>query len=645
MKTAWIVLGCLASSASVASAQNDDRAPSRLRYIEGDVALQRASDTSSEEARTNMPFLPGDRLWTQSSGRVELQFTDGSVLHLDSRTKLDYENIEGDRVVLKLWSGGAILRRYDRGALDFTISTPDGIADMERAGRYRLEVDSAETRFDVLEGKATFDAQGRRVTLNGGEQIVAREGDLGDVGVASAEGEFDYWSDDRDRTFVADGPSDEYLPEEVQPYRDDFDNYGSWTYVDAEIGHAWRPRVDISWTPYNDGGWFWTDYGWTWVPNEPWGWAACHYGRWGHSTGLGWYWIPGRRWSPAWVSWAVSDYYVGWAPLGHRDRALNIDIDARRRGIRGHAVPRSTWTYASRNDLGRRAGGRAMWTRPKNVADLKVIESPSVRLTKNFQTTQATGRAVGRWNRGPGDVVRELRDDPKYLHAPDPQARRGARPRDAAEVERHQRSRPGNGAVAVPEQRSVEQRALPRSSEPREVRQHSTPRVWRTRPTTPQTSETEPREIRAPRELRREVRPRETEPREVKPREVVPRVIQRPPVRTPRDFEERRSVVRPAPERSEVRAQEPVRESPSREVIRRFFRPAEEGWAKRARPAPEVRELRSAPEPRHVEPQVRSHRQERRPDPPKVERQERRPDPPPKSDRPEARRARPRDNN
>ncbi len=58
-----------------------------------------------------------------------------------------------------------------------------------------------------------------------------------------------------------------------------------------------------------------TDAGWTWVSEEPFGWATYHYGRWVRLRRIGWVWVPGEEWAPAWVSWRTSKNYVGWAPL------------------------------------------------------------------------------------------------------------------------------------------------------------------------------------------------------------------------------------------------------------------------------------------------------------------------------------------
>jgi hypothetical protein len=91
-------------------------------------------------------------------------------------------------------------------------------------------------------------------------------------------------------------------------------NYGEW--IESDYGSAWRPmNVMHGWRPYLNGRWVWTDYGWYWVSNEPFGWATFHYGRWNYDDYYGWIWIPDYDWGPAWVEWCYNDDYIGWAPL------------------------------------------------------------------------------------------------------------------------------------------------------------------------------------------------------------------------------------------------------------------------------------------------------------------------------------------
>ena len=92
--------------------------------------------------------------------------------------------------------------------------------------------------------------------------------------------------------------------------------YGTWLTL-PDYGLCWQPAVGPAWRPYYDGGsWTYTDAGWYWQSDYPWGDIAFHYGRWAYTV-TGWVWVPGYDYAPAWVVWrhADADGYLGWAPL------------------------------------------------------------------------------------------------------------------------------------------------------------------------------------------------------------------------------------------------------------------------------------------------------------------------------------------
>jgi len=119
-------------------------------------------------------------------------------------------------------------------------------------------------------------------------------------------------------------PAEAPPPPQQGPTLNDFQNdselaaNGQW--VDTpEYGTVWQPTaVDSDWQPYMFGHWAWTEAGWAWMSDEPFGWAVYHYGRWAWSPDLGWLWVPGRVWGPAWVAWRSYDGYAGWCALGPR---------------------------------------------------------------------------------------------------------------------------------------------------------------------------------------------------------------------------------------------------------------------------------------------------------------------------------------
>ena len=419
----------------------EELGPARVRVADPTVTLQSASDASAEEAVPNLPFLPGDRVWTDASGRVEFHFADGSRVRLDRRSKLDYQSLEGDgdgTAVLRLWSGSAYVQQGRNTRLQFAIETPNGTAGLREGGVYRVDVTGGETRLSVYEGEATLDA-GEQLRVRAGERAFARRGDRpwGPDRFDRAEDDaFARWNAELGEDAMWAG-SGEGLPEEVSPYAEDLARNGSW-FFEAGVGNVWRPNVSIGWQPYVHGRWAWTAYGWTWVPNEPWGWAPYHYGRWDHSSSIGWYWLPGRTWGPAWVDWSVDGSHVGWRPHGYRGH----------RGGHGNAVPRGTprdgWTYVRRADLGARdVAARRVARETVGGTDMRIVEATRGRLGRDLSVAdgqQAVPRNI-RTRPGPGDTVEELRSDPMTT-IPFPVARRKYESAREREREREQQNNP-----------------------------------------------------------------------------------------------------------------------------------------------------------------------------------------------------------
>ena len=128
-----------------------------------------------------------------------------------------------------------------------------------------------------------------------------------------------------DQYRVTEARGEDWVDERV--FYDRLSSDGSWTWTQGQ--YVWVPTgVDENWRPYTRGRWIYTDRGWTWVSDEPFGWATYHYGRWGFSNRIGWFWVPGNRWGPAWVSWRQSNDYLAWAPLppAYDRGGLNINI-------------------------------------------------------------------------------------------------------------------------------------------------------------------------------------------------------------------------------------------------------------------------------------------------------------------------------
>jgi FecR protein len=303
--------------ATTAAAQDNYRY-AYLSHAEGEVSLQRASESEPESGALNVPLLPGDRVWTHAGARAEIRIGAGLVVHLSERAKLDLVANEAD-TILRLWSGSAILRISEPPG-ELRLDTAAGSVRPTREGSFRVDVESDDAvTLEVERGSAELASSLGTVLVQSGETSFATPSSAPSIpaqfNTASLD-EFDRWSDGRDaRRSRTEEIVVRSLPHQVRSYTYDLADYGDW-YQEPDYGYVWYPQVDVGWSPYTYGRWGYTRWGHTWISSEPWGWAPYHYGRWGFGH-RGWYWIPGATWGPAWVSFAIGPTWVGWSPLGY----------------------------------------------------------------------------------------------------------------------------------------------------------------------------------------------------------------------------------------------------------------------------------------------------------------------------------------
>lgn len=475
-----ILTGLVLATAAFAAAQ-DGYQDGRIRFVEPGVTLQRATEVAAEQAIANLPLLPGDRVWTDGTGRAEFQFPDGSVVRLDSGSKLDYAGHDAgqeERVVLRLWSGGVILRARQPELARLEVETPSGIVRVLDPGLVRVDVAGGETRLSVYEGEAAFDDGQGELRLAAGERTWARWGERAteperfDLAEGDAFAEWDARRDSEERMAAA---SSRYLPPELDAYTGEFERNGSWRY-DVAVGNVWTPYVAAGWQPYSNGHWEWTPYGWTWIPYETWGWVPSHYGRWGYSVSYGWYWVPGRTWGPAWVSWGIGGGYVSWCPLGRHNRPVTLwraGYERGRTASRNGRAQRRGWSVVRREALGRRdLARRRVGVDAAGLSAMRIAESARLRPTRDGQSLRAAERVPGRHKLTPGDFVRELAVDNKTT-IPAPWLRRGeasgelgrAYARRETATERTP-ARRNEGAAATPKAGEARRASSPRTGTP-----------------------------------------------------------------------------------------------------------------------------------------------------------------------------------
>jgi len=148
--------------------------------------------------------------------------------------------------------------------------------------------------------------------------------------------------------------------------------YGAWYQVDP-YGWVWTPYdIPAGWRPYTDGQWLSTAYGWTWLSDDPWGWATYHYGRWTWDSYYGWLWVPGNVWAPAWVAWRYGDGWIGWAPLPPEVGWNGYGLDYGSYNIED--ISRYRWSFCDEKDFTQTRIRTVVVPRSRNVTLLKTTK-------------------------------------------------------------------------------------------------------------------------------------------------------------------------------------------------------------------------------------------------------------------------------
>jgi len=337
----FLVLAVSFLSAFSAAALADDDPPgrvARLNYMQGSVSFQPGGESDWVQASPNRPLTTGDNLWADKNSRGELHIG-STALRLSSETGISFLNLDDRTVQIQLAQGSLSvhLRNLERDDA-FEVDTPNLAFTVDRPGEYRFDVDpqGQTTYITVRDGEGEATGGGSNFRLESGENARASGTDTlrFDVGRAERPDAFDDWSRSRDDR-EEHARSARYVSRDVIGY-EDLDDYGEWR-NSPEYGEVWFPsRVAEGWAPYRNGHWAWVaPWGWTWVEDEPWGFAPFHYGRWA-VVGGGWCWVPGPVvvrpvYAPALVAFVGGPRFsvgvafggggggVAWFPLGPRE--------------------------------------------------------------------------------------------------------------------------------------------------------------------------------------------------------------------------------------------------------------------------------------------------------------------------------------
>lgn len=312
----------------------DDQDPptrvARLNYSQGSVSFQPGGEGDWVDAVPNRPLVTGDNLWADENSRAEVHLG-STAIRLGAQTGITFLEISDRTTQIRLAQGSLIVRvRHLDDDDGYEIDTPNVALNLLQPGEYRLDIDpnGNRTEITVWHGRGEVTGGGFSYTVIGNQTATFTGTDHLDYDLeqVAQSDDFDNWVFQRDmREDRSD--SSNYVSQEMTGY-EDLDEYGTWTYA-AGYGPVWQPMgLAVGWAPYRFGHWIWVSpWGWTWVEDEPWGFAPFHYGRWAF-VNSGWFWVPGPAvvrpvYAPALVAWVGGGpgfhfsvgAGVGWFPL------------------------------------------------------------------------------------------------------------------------------------------------------------------------------------------------------------------------------------------------------------------------------------------------------------------------------------------
>jgi hypothetical protein len=333
---AWLVFG----PSQIARAQGQQAPPTRvarLDYVEGSVSFEPNGSQDWVQAQLNRPLTTGDDLWADQDSRAEVHIG-GTAFRMGNQTGISFLNLNDNAVQVQLAQGTLEVSLLHLGPDQaYEVDTPNLAFSLLRPGEYRVETDpnGSSTVVTVYSGQGTVTGGGQAFNITP-EQSATFTGTTQlseNVQPAPAPDSFEDWARSRESR-VEHVVAARYVSEDVTGY-DDLDDYGAW-HSDPDYGEYWVPSgVGPDWEPYRVGNWCWiAPWGWTWVDDEPWGFAPFHYGRWA-IIGNSWGWVPGPVavtpvYAPALVGFVGGGAFgvgigfsfgegVGWYPLGPRD--------------------------------------------------------------------------------------------------------------------------------------------------------------------------------------------------------------------------------------------------------------------------------------------------------------------------------------
>jgi hypothetical protein len=281
-------------SAAAATAAAPSGRVGRISLVSGRVGFRSPGEAIWSDAEINDSIAAGVSMRTDSQARALIRIGPDTIALAES-TEIAAANLN-DRMVEIAVSHGRIdldIPQLDKGET-VQVDIPRGGVWLLQPGRYDINVAAGDQapRIAAFTGSARFVGGGADIPIKAGNRALLTGFAAAAITTepASAD-EFTLWCGAHavDESSLA-------APYYVSPATTGFaalDAAGSWK-ADRKYGEAWIPNaLPADWAPYRYGHWRWVaPWGWSWIDDQPWGFAPSHYGRWAYLD-QHWIWIPG----------------------------------------------------------------------------------------------------------------------------------------------------------------------------------------------------------------------------------------------------------------------------------------------------------------------------------------------------------------
>ncbi|MFZ3236198.1 MAG: DUF6600 domain-containing protein [Stellaceae bacterium] len=280
----------------------------RVSLVAGKVEFRGPGEAQWSPAAVNDPIVTGVALRTDSQSRAEIR-VGADTVDLDRGAEIAVVKLDDPMAEIAVRQGRVDLDIRGRDAAGTVqVDIARGGVRPQLPGRYDIDVGGGgePVKIAAFTGGARFSGAGTDILIPAGDRVSFGAAGLIAPATEPASGdEFAEWCGARavdDARLAA-----PYFVARAATGYAVLDAAGSWR-SSAKYGEVWEPKAPPeNWAPFRNGHWRWlAPWGWSWVDDQPWGFATSHYGRWLFADGR-WAWAPGKltprpAWSPAVVA-------------------------------------------------------------------------------------------------------------------------------------------------------------------------------------------------------------------------------------------------------------------------------------------------------------------------------------------------------